>query len=62
MKHILIFLLSVFVSSVSQILLKKSANTTHDNVIKEYLHPQVLTQGATSITFFVTPIHQPAVS
>lgn len=42
MVHILIFLLSVFVSSLSQILLKKSADVDHENVIKEYLNIRVI--------------------
>lgn len=40
--YILIFLLSVFISSISQILLKKSANKVYDNKIKEYLNPRVI--------------------
>lgn len=34
--------LSVLVASVSQVLLKKSALKTYDNVIKEYLNPYVV--------------------
>lgn len=37
-----VFIGSVFISSVSQILLKKSANKTYDSVIKEYLNPLVI--------------------
>lgn len=37
-----VFLLSVFISSVSQILLKKSADKTYDSKIKEYLNPLVI--------------------
>ena len=36
------FIGSVFISSVSQILLKKSANRNYDSVIKEYLNPLVI--------------------
>ena len=38
----LILLASVFVSSCSQILLKKSANKQYSSKIKEYLNPVVL--------------------
>ena len=37
-----VFLVSVFISSVSQILLKKSADKTYDSKIKEYLNPLVI--------------------
>lgn len=40
--YIVIFLLSVFISSVSQILLKKSANQNYDCKIREYLNPKVI--------------------
>ncbi len=43
MNYIIIFLLSVFVSSVSQILLKKSAGRQYKSVIAEYLNPRVIT-------------------
>ena len=36
------FLVSVFISSVSQILLKKSADRVYDSKIKEYLNPLVI--------------------
>ena len=36
------FLGSVFISSVSQILLKKSANKTYESTLKEYLNPLVI--------------------
>lgn len=42
MIYILIFLCSVFISSVSQVLLKSSANKQHDNVLKEYLNLKVI--------------------
>ena len=35
-------LVGVFVSSVSQVLLKKSANREHDSAIREYLNPLVI--------------------
>lgn len=37
-----IFLFGVFISSVSQIMLKKSAETTYESRIKEYLNPRVI--------------------
>ena len=42
MKYIFMFLAAVFISSVSQIMLKKSANRTYDNKLKEYLNPLVI--------------------
>ncbi len=41
--YILIFLFSVFISSVSQIILKKSAGKVYESRIKEYLNPPVIT-------------------
>lgn len=40
--HIAIYLSSVFVSSVSQILLKKSAGKTYQTAWKEYINPRVI--------------------
>lgn len=40
--YIFLFLFSVFVSSVSQIMLKKSANKTYDSKIKEYMNTSVI--------------------
>ena len=42
MFYISLFLVGVFVSAVSQIILKKSANKTHGSIIKEYLNPHVI--------------------
>lgn len=42
MKYILIFLCSVFISSVSQILLKSSANESHGSALKEYFNIRVI--------------------
>ena len=44
-----ILLLSVFISSVSQIILKKAANKTYDSPLKEYLNPRVI--GAYGLFF-----------
>lgn len=37
-----IFVLSVFISSVSQIMLKRSAQKTYESKLKEYLNPLVI--------------------
>lgn len=49
----LIFILSVAVSSASQILLKISANKEHGSAIKEYLNPWVITGY---LLFFVSTL------
>ncbi len=41
MKYTLILLLGVFVSAVSQVMLKKSAEKPHASPLKEYLNPLV---------------------
>ncbi|MBR2835380.1 MAG: multidrug ABC transporter [Coriobacteriales bacterium] len=40
--YVALLLISVFIGSVSQVLLKKSANKTYDSPIKEYLNPLVI--------------------
>lgn len=40
--YIILFLISVFISSVSQIILKKSANKNHENALKEYFNSLVI--------------------
>lgn len=40
--YIALFLFSVFISSVSQIMLKTSANKEHTRWIDEYLNPKVI--------------------
>lgn len=52
LKFILIFLFSVLISSVAQIILKKSAGRKYDSIIKEYLNFRVI--GAYSIFFLST--------
>ncbi len=47
---IFILLISVFISSVSQILLKKSTQRGHKSIIKEYLNPPV----AFAYTLFIS--------
>lgn len=41
--YVLVFLLSVFISSVSQVLLKKSALRTYPDRLHEYMNPLVIT-------------------
>lgn len=40
--YIILFLISVFISSVSQIILKKSANKNYENALKEYFNVLVI--------------------
>ncbi|MCM1157255.1 MAG: EamA family transporter [Bacteroidales bacterium] len=46
MNYIALFIFSVFVSSVSQTMLKSSADRKYDNPVKEYLNPIVITAYA----------------
>lgn len=46
MNYVLIYLASVFISSVSQILLKSSADEKYDSKIKEYLNVKVMSAYA----------------
>lgn len=41
-KYILVYVCSVFIASVSQIILKTSSGVKYDNFIKEYLNPRVI--------------------
>ena len=52
-KYIAIWMVSVFISSVAQVMLKAAANRTYDRKIKEYLNPIVIT--AYGIFFASTP-------
>ncbi|MCR5420268.1 MAG: multidrug ABC transporter [Lachnospiraceae bacterium] len=53
--HIIIYVFSVFISSVSQIILKTSANINYENRIKEYLNPRVIiAYGIFFIATFIT--------
>ncbi len=40
--HVVIYVFSVFISSVSQIILKSSADKKYDNKLLEYLNPRVI--------------------
>jgi drug/metabolite transporter (DMT)-like permease len=42
MAYILVFLCSVFISSVSQVLLKSSAGKEYGSALREYLNPKVI--------------------
>ncbi|MBP3507360.1 MAG: EamA family transporter [Lachnospiraceae bacterium] len=42
MKYVLLFLFSVFISSVSQIILKSSANDLHKSTLQDYLNGKVI--------------------
>ena len=55
MRYIFLFLGAVFISSISQIMLKKSANKSYDSKLKEYMNPLVVIAyglffGATLVT------------
>ena len=50
--HVFIYVFSVFISSISQIILKSSADKKYDNKLKEYLNPRVII--AYGIFFFAT--------
>ena len=54
-KYIVLFLVSVFLASISQVLLKKAALRSYDSVIKQYLNWQViLGYGIFIICTFIT--------
>lgn len=42
MKYVLVYLGSVFISAVSQIILKKSAMQNNESILKEYLNIKVI--------------------
>ena len=50
--HVFIYVFSVFISAVSQIILKTSADKEYDSRIREYLNPHVII--AYGIFFFAT--------
>ncbi len=57
MKYIILFICSVFISSVSQTMLKISANRQYANVVNEYMNPLVIIAyimffGSTIMTTF----------
>ena len=53
--HVFIYVFSVFISSVSQIILKTSADMKYDSRIKEYLNPRVIiAYGIFFLATFIT--------
>lgn len=42
LSYIIVFLISVLISSISQVILKTSANEGHDNTVKEILNIKVI--------------------
>ena len=50
--YILVFVVSVLISSVSQVLLKKSADKEYPNLLAQYLNPPVI--GAYTLFFLST--------
>ena len=56
-KYMLLLVASVVVASLSQILLKKSAQKTYSSVIREYLNPYVICgYGMMFLSMFLTII------
>ena len=64
MPYIILYMVSVFVASVSQVMLKKAAMKKHDSFLAEYLNPLVIfayllffgTTLASVIAYKVLPI------
>ncbi len=53
--HVFIYVFSVFISSVSQIILKTSADMKYDSRIREYLNPRVIiAYGIFFLATFIT--------
>ena len=56
-KYYVIMIVSGILSSFSQVLLKKSAQTKKDSIVKEYLNPYVITgYGITAFCMLLTMI------
>lgn len=51
--YALVYLLGVFLASVSQVMLKKAAQKEYDSVVKEYLNPLVI---SAYVIFFITTL------
>ena len=51
-KYIIVWIVSVLISSIAQVMLKAEANREHESRLKEYLNPMVI--GAYAIFFFST--------
>ncbi len=55
LKYMLIYIVSVFIASVSQIILKTSSGKAYDSFIKEYLNPRVIiAYGLFFLTTFIS--------
>lgn len=52
-KYVLILIVGTFISSISQVLLKKAAMKDYENVIREYLNPFVI---FAYVLFFVSTL------
>ena len=52
-RYVLLILVAFFLSSVSQVMLKKASQKQYDSVIKEYLNPLVI---FAYLLFFVTTL------
>lgn len=50
--YVIILIISVFVASISQIILKKSSNEKHKSLIKEYLNVKVITRIWIACAFY----------
>ena len=51
-KYIIVWIISVLISSIAQVMLKAAANKPHESRLKEYLNPMVI--GAYGIFFLST--------
>ena len=55
LKYMLIYIVSVLIASVSQIILKTSSGKTYDSFIREYLNPRVIiAYGLFFLTTFIS--------
>ena len=45
-KYIIVWIISVFISSIAQVMLKVEANRKHESRVREYLNPMVITAYA----------------
>ncbi len=41
-RYILVWIISVFISSIAQVMLKMEANKEHESKLKEYMNPMVI--------------------
>ena len=54
--YALVYLLGVFISAVSQVLLKREALKPHESIVKEYLNPSVIFAYALFFVASLLPI------